>query len=96
MKVLLINPPSEHMITTNIPSLVDEERGYNPPLGLLYVAGYAKTKTAHEIHVLDCQVEEVSQEEVEQRMTVELDPDQVACDAALVARVRTRVRGRFW
>ncbi len=30
-------------------------------------------------------------EEVEQRMTVELDPDQVASDTALVARVRTRV-----
>src|SRR5579885_52232 len=65
MKVLLINPPSEHMITTNIPSVVDEERGYNPPLGLLYVAGYAKAKSPHEILVLDCQVEEVSQEEVE-------------------------------
>ena len=49
MKVLMINPPSEHMITTNIPSVVDEERGYNPPLGLLYVAGYAKAKTSHEI-----------------------------------------------
>jgi hypothetical protein len=32
------------MITTNIPSVVDEERGISPPLGLLYVAAYAEAK----------------------------------------------------
>ena len=32
-------------------------------------------------------------EEVEQRMTAEVQPDQVAGDAALVTRIRTRVRG---
>ena len=98
MKVLLINPPSEHMITTNIPSVVDEERGYNPPLGLLYVAGYAKAKTAHEILVLDCQVEEVSQEEVEDRIRA-VNPDVVGIqaltftiiDARMVAQAAKRV-----
>lgn len=33
MKVLLINPPIESMITTNIPAFVDRNRGFNPPLG---------------------------------------------------------------
>ena len=33
MNVLLINPPIENMITTNIPEFVDRERGFNPPLG---------------------------------------------------------------
>ncbi|HTC20010.1 MAG TPA: cobalamin-dependent protein, partial [bacterium] len=80
MRVLFINPPSEHMITTNIPSVVDEERGYNPPLGLLYVAGYAKAKTSHEIHVIDCQVEEVSQEEIEDRIRA-VNPDVVGIQA---------------
>jgi len=27
MKVLLIQPPEFHMITTNVPSVVDEESG---------------------------------------------------------------------
>lgn len=98
MKVLLINPPSEHMITTNIPSVVDEERGYNPPLGLLYVAGYAKAKSSHEILVLDCQVEEVSQEEVEDRIRA-VQPDVVGIqaltftiiDARMVAQAAKRV-----
>ncbi len=101
MKVLLINPPSEHMITTNIPSVVDEERGYNPPLGLLYVAGYAKARTSHEILVLDCQVEEVSQEEVEDRIR-SVNPDVVGIqaltftiiDARMVAQAAKRVNPR--
>ena len=33
MKVLLINPSVENMITTNLPAFVDTERGFNPPLG---------------------------------------------------------------
>ena len=32
MKVLLINPPIENRITTNIPEFVDTERGFNPPV----------------------------------------------------------------
>ena len=103
MKVLLINPPSEHMITTNIPSVVDEERGYNPPLGLLYVAGYAKTKTTHDIHVLDCQVEEVSQEEVEDRIRA-IAPDVVGIqaltftiiDARMVAQAAKKANPKCW
>ncbi|HVM32929.1 MAG TPA: radical SAM protein [bacterium] len=97
MKVLLINPPSEHMITTNIPSVIDEERGYNPPLGLLYVAGYAKAKTAHEIRVLDCQVEETTHADVEKRIR-EFMPDVVGIqtltftliDARMVAQAAKR------
>jgi radical SAM superfamily enzyme YgiQ (UPF0313 family) len=97
MRVLLVNPPSENMITTNIPSVVDEERGFNPPLGLLYVAGYAKARTSHEILVLDCQAEEVSQDEVEARIR-EIAPDVVGIqtltftviDARMVAQAAKR------
>jgi anaerobic magnesium-protoporphyrin IX monomethyl ester cyclase len=80
MKVLLVNPPSEHLITTNIPSVVDEERGCNPPLGLLYVAAYAKAKTKHEIKVLDCPAERVSHGELEGRIRA-LKPDVVGIQA---------------
>lgn len=57
MKVLLIYPPATHMITTNVPELVDEEIGYYPPLGLMYIAAYAERYTDHEIEILDAQVE---------------------------------------
>ena len=60
MNVLLINPPIKNMIATNIPAFVDTERGYNPPLGILYVAAYAERYTDHKIEILDMVVEEMS------------------------------------
>lgn len=62
MKVLLINPPDFHMIKTNFPDELEgeEKSGYNPPLGLLYVASYALTHTNFEIEILDAQVEELT------------------------------------
>jgi radical SAM superfamily enzyme YgiQ (UPF0313 family) len=65
MRVLLLNPPQENMITTNIPSIVEEERGINPPLGLLYVAAYALLNTAHTIEVLDMPEEGMGYDELE-------------------------------
>ena len=38
MRILLINPPRENELLGNNPAIIDEERGYNPPLGLLYLA----------------------------------------------------------
>jgi radical SAM superfamily enzyme YgiQ (UPF0313 family) len=90
MRVLLVNPPSENMITTNIPSVVDEERGFNPPLGLLYVAGYAKANTSHEILVLDCQAEEIPQEEVEERIR-KIKPDVVGIQALTFTVIDARM-----
>ena len=65
MKVLLINPSSENEIIGNNPPFVEEERGYNPPLGLLYIAGYLEKFTEYSVEVLDTQVEELSYPEVE-------------------------------
>lgn len=53
MKVLLIQPPTEHMLMTNVPKSVDEETGCYPPLGLLYVAAGARAWTEAEVEVLD-------------------------------------------
>ena len=57
MKILLINPPRLNEIIGNNPSIIEEERGYNPPLGLLYIAGYIKKNSNHEIIIIDAQVE---------------------------------------
>ncbi len=65
MRVLLINPPLENMISNNLPSFVEEERGFNPPLGILYIAACGELYTDHKIEVLDCGVEGITQSKLE-------------------------------
>ena len=57
MRILLINPPRHNEILTDNPAFIDEERGFNPPLGLLYLAGYLKSRSEHQIFGLDAQAE---------------------------------------
>ncbi len=66
MKILLINPPAENTLRGNNPAIIDEERGYNPPLGLLYIAGYLEKYSSHQVAVLDMQVEKLSYENIAQ------------------------------
>jgi len=68
MKVLLIYPPHEHMITTNAPELVDQESGIHPPLGLLYVAAYAEARTSHQIAALDTVASRLSIHDIKGRI----------------------------
>lgn len=68
MRILLINPRIDNMITTNIPCFVDEQRGYNPPLGLMYVAAYTEQHTDHEIEILDMLAEEVTYAQLESEL----------------------------
>lgn len=60
MNVLLINPPCENEITAALPAVIKEERGCNPPLGLLYLAGYLEKFSTHKVTIIDAQVEELS------------------------------------
>ena len=62
MDILLINPPAENEIIGNNPIIIEEERGYNPPLGLLYIAAYLQEHTQHHVEVLDAQAEELGYE----------------------------------
>jgi len=80
VRVLLVNPPQENLVTNNIPSVVDEERGHNPPLGLLYVAAHARANTPHEIRVVDAVVEELGYPELKKRIEAE-KPDLVGVTA---------------
>lgn len=59
MKILLINPPRENEIIGNNPPIIEEERGCNPPLGLLYIAGYLEKHTSHNIEIIDSQVDKL-------------------------------------
>ena len=60
MNILLVNPPAENELIGNNPSIIEEERGYNPPLGLLYIAAYLEKHTQHKVEILDTQVEEIT------------------------------------
>jgi len=63
-KVLLINPPAEHTLVGNNPKFLDEERGHNPPLGLLYLAAMLEERSDHQVCVLDAQVEGLSYDDL--------------------------------
>ncbi len=76
MKVLLINPPRINEIMGNNPMIIEEERGHNPPLGLLYIAGYLEAHTSHIVNIIDAQVEELSYNELKTRIAESL-PDVV-------------------
>ncbi|MBI5789433.1 MAG: cobalamin B12-binding domain-containing protein [Candidatus Schekmanbacteria bacterium] len=65
MKVLLINPPNHYMTSANTPDFVDTEGGYNPPLGLLYVAAYLQNNSDHQVEILDALVEEMDYGQIE-------------------------------
>ena len=76
MKILLINPPRDNEIFANNPSIIEQERGYNPPLGLLYVAGYLEKHTDHNIVIIDSQVDELTYPQL--KLEIEkIDPDVV-------------------
>lgn len=80
MRVLLLNPPRENELLGNNPAIIDEERGYNPPLGLLYLAGYLEQFTDHRVEVLDAQVEELSYDALQAEI-VRRQPDVVGLTA---------------
>ena len=54
-KVLLINPPRFNELIGKNPAIVEKHRGFNPPLGLLSLAGYIEANSAHKIEVIDAQ-----------------------------------------
>ncbi len=68
MKVLLINPPRENLIESILPAVIEESRGLSPPLGILYVAAYARKYTRHQIEVLDCEAEGLTYPELRERI----------------------------
>ncbi len=77
MKVLLINPPRLNEILADNPAFIEEERGFNPPLGLLYLAGYLKKKSRHQVFVLDAQMEGIAYDDDFKKRISLINPDVV-------------------
>ncbi|MFQ5647580.1 MAG: B12-binding domain-containing radical SAM protein, partial [bacterium] len=80
MKVLLINPPSRQLLVGNNPKFLDEERGYNPPLGLLYIGTALAREGSHQVRVLDALVEELDYDALRTEIASE-KPDVVGITA---------------
>lgn len=57
MKILLLNPPNRKTLIGNNPSFLDDSRGCNPPLGIMYIASYLLKHTHHRVELWDCQVQ---------------------------------------
>lgn len=55
MKILLINPPRWNELVGKNPAIIEKHRGFNPPLGLLYLASSIKENTDFDVEVLDTQ-----------------------------------------
>ena len=91
MRVQLIHPPETMRVEANLPPFVDQRRGSNPPLGILYLA--AVLRAEHTVEVLDAPAEELSQAGVLERVKA-FAPDVVGIstmsfflpDAAWLAR----------
>jgi len=64
MKILLINPPRFYELVGKNPSIIEDHRGYNPPLGILSLAGYLEKHTDYEVEILDAQPDEYGYEEL--------------------------------
>jgi len=80
MKILLINVPRNNEIVGNNPSIIEEERGFNPPLGLLYLAGYLEKHSNHNVVVLDSQVDGLDYDALKSKIG-RINPDVVGLTA---------------
>lgn len=76
MRIILIYPPTTNIITTTIPKKINQERGFNPPLGLLYIASYLKKNSSHEVYILDAEAERLNDNELHKRIG-KINPDLV-------------------
>jgi len=81
MKILLINPPRWNELVGKNPSIIEEHRGFNPPLGLLYIASTLK-KNSPKLHVdvLDAQPRRWTYEQLEANLQ-EVEYDVVGISA---------------
>lgn len=79
VRVVLMNPPLLKVVSAATPKYVDENRGYNPPMGLLYVQA-AVENSRHESIFLDANLEGWNHEEAA-REALSHNPDIVGLQA---------------
>lgn len=80
MKLLLIQPPNFNKLFCESPDRFQEEVGFYPPLGLMYIAAHLRKTSHHEVAVLDTLVERLDYEALSKRIT-DYAPDIVGISA---------------
>ena len=60
MRILLVNPPTTHIVKGGVSSFIDSFVKDNalPPLGLMYLAAFVEKATEHDVKILDMNVSE--------------------------------------
>lgn len=64
MRILLINPPTDNIITSEIPDIVREDITQFPPLGLMYLKAYIFSELKIKPKILDLKVEPLTKKEL--------------------------------
>ena len=64
-RVLLINPPRFSELIGKNPAIVEKHRGFNPPLGILCLAGYLETHSIFPVEVIDAQPKNYTYDQLE-------------------------------
>lgn len=81
MKVLLLHVPKQNQVWAGVPDVFNDRFAYIfPPLAVMSLSAYLKKTTDHDIHVLDCVVENLTAAELESRVAA-LRPDVVGVSA---------------
>ena len=73
VRVVLLHPPLQNVVSAATPDYVDENRGFTPPMGLLYIQA-AIEHSRHESIFLDANIEGWSHHEAA-RQALFHDPD---------------------
>jgi radical SAM superfamily enzyme YgiQ (UPF0313 family) len=76
MKILLVNPLQENPAVPGSPKVILNEGGVYPPLGLMHLATFEKSRGKHEVRILDAIAEKMDYPGIEEYIRSEM-PDVV-------------------
>lgn len=93
MKVLLINPPYENILTSPGLEVVDKEAGFFPPLGLMYVASYAQAVDGCTVELLDCPAQGITQADFSRHL-LRINPDVIGIQAMTFTLIDSSILAR--
>jgi len=68
VKLLLLYPPEQNLIDTELPKVLEQGIGVVPPLGLLYVAASVQRHTNWEVEVVDSLAEKLDYTQIDERI----------------------------
>jgi len=81
VRILLIHPPKTYQVWAGVPSVFNDKYAYLfPPLAVMSLSAWLKEHSHHEVHTLDCVVEDMSFGDIEAH-AARVRPDVVGVSA---------------